>query len=165
VLDYARLGRRLRDKVKRVAAAVAAGEYDERADGSVDVAGERLGPDEVTWRSRSANERGFAARDGLAVALDLAPDEALQREGTARELARAVQELRKQSRLRYGEAVQLAVVGDSPELSSVLDEHAGWLADQCRAVRLTRAPLTEPVGTSEVELAGTRVGLELARAS
>jgi isoleucyl-tRNA synthetase len=163
VLDYAKLGRRLRDKVKTVAAAVAAGRYEERADDSVDVAGERLAPDEVTWRARSANERGFAARDGLAVALDLTPDEALQREATARELARAVQELRKQARLRYGDPVQLAVVGESPELAEVLDEHAQWLADQCRAVALMRTPLPEALGTSTVELAGTQVVLALAR--
>jgi hypothetical protein len=155
----------LRDKVKSVAAAVAAGDYDERADGSVDVAGERLTADELSWRARAASERGFAARDGLAVGLDLAPDVALQREATARELARAVQELRKQSRLRYGDPVHLAVVGDSPELAAVLDEYAGWLVDQCRADTLTRSPLTEAVGTSTVELAGTTVELVLARAS
>ena len=165
VLDYTKLGRRLRDKVKRVAAAVAAGDYDERADGSVDVAGEWLAPDELTWRARAASERGFATRDGLAVELDLSPDEALQREATARELARAVQELRKQSRLRYGDPVHLAVVGDSPELAAVLDEYGGRLVDACRAVTLTRAPLTATVGTSTVEVAGTSVELALARAS
>jgi isoleucyl-tRNA synthetase len=165
VLDYAKLGRRLRDKVKSVAAAVAAGDYLARADGSVDVAGERLAPDELTWRMRAATERGFAARDGLAVALDLAPDEALHREASARELARAVQELRKQSRLGYGDPVHLAVLGESRELAAVLEEYGGWLRDQCRAVALTRTPLADAVGTSTMELAGTRVGLALARAS
>jgi isoleucyl-tRNA synthetase len=164
VLDYAKLGRRLRARVKSVAAAVATGDYHERADGSIDVAGERLAPDELTWRTRTASERGFAVRDGLAVSLDLAPNEELQREGTARELARAVQDLRKQSRLRYSDPVQLAVVGESRELAAVLHEHAGWLADQCRAVVLTRAPLAATIGTSTVELAGTRVELELAHA-
>jgi superfamily II RNA helicase len=118
-----------------------------------------------TCCARAASERGFAARDGVTVALDLAPDEALQREATARELARAVQELRKQSRLRYGDTVHLAVVGESRELAAVLDEYGGWLADQCRAVSLTRAPLVETVGTSSVELAGTSVELALARSS
>jgi isoleucyl-tRNA synthetase len=161
VLDYARLGRRLRGKVKDVAAAVAAGNYRERADGSLEVAGELLAPDELTWRTRAASGRGFAARDGVAVELDLAPDEALQREATARELARAVQELRKQSRLRYADPVQLAVVGESRELAAVLDEYSGWLTDQCRAVELSRAPLDEPVAETTVELAGASVRLAL----
>lgn len=165
VLDYAKLGRRLRGKVKSVAAAAAAGEYVERDDGSVDVAGERLTADELGWRVRATSERGSASREGLVVTLDLATDEALQRETTARELARAVQELRKQSRLRYGEPVKLAVVGDSAELAAVLDEYGGWLVDQCRAETLTRAPLAEIVGTATVELAGSSVELAVARSS
>ena len=165
VLDYAKLGRRLRDKVKRVAAAVAAGAYAECDDGSVDVAGECLTAGEFSWRARPSSERGHASRDGVAVMLDLVPDEALQREATARELARAVQELRKQSRLRYGDRVHLAVVGDSPELAAVLHEYADWLADQCRVETLTRAPLADTVGTSTVELAGTSVVLSLTRSS
>lgn len=44
----------------------------------------------------------------------------------------------------------------------MLAEYAGWLVEQCRAVALSRAPLAAAVGTSTVELAGTRVGLELA---
>jgi isoleucyl-tRNA synthetase len=164
VLDYTKLGRRLRGKVKAVAAAVAVGDYTERADGSVEVAGEQLAPDELTWRTRSAMERGFASRNGVAVALDLEPDEALTREAIARELARAVQELRKRSRLRYGDPVQLAVVGASPELAVVLDEYAGWLVDQCRAVVLTRDPLPGAVGRATIEVAGSSVELALARA-
>jgi isoleucyl-tRNA synthetase len=165
VLDYARLGRRLRAKVKAVAAAVASGDYHEKVDGSVEVAGERLALNEFAWRTRATSERGFAARDGLAVALDLAPGVALQREATARELARAVQELRKEARLRYSDLVRLAVVGESGELALVLDEYAGWLAEQCRVVGLTRSPLSDVVGTSTVELAGATVKLALGRAS
>src|SRR3569832_2714528 len=73
VLDSAKLGRRLRDKVKRVAAAVAAGAYAECDGGSVDVAGACLTAGEFSWRARPSSERGHASRDGLAVVLDLVP--------------------------------------------------------------------------------------------
>ncbi|MFT3694375.1 MAG: isoleucine--tRNA ligase [Kofleriaceae bacterium] len=161
VLDYAKLGRRLRDKVKQVAAAVGGGDFEVAADGSVDVSGERLMPGEFRWRPRAVKQRGFATRDGLAVTLDLVPDEALQREASARDLVRAVQELRKQARLRYSDTVHLAVVGESPELATVLDEYGDWLVDQCRADSLTRAPFADPVATSSVEVAGTCVELSL----
>lgn len=164
LLNYTKLGRRLRSKVKDVAAAVAAGDYAERPDGSVEVAGELLTADELTWRARSTTERGFAARDGLAVALDVQPDEALAREAMARELARAVQELRKSSRLHYGDPVRLAVIGASPELAAVLDEYTSWLVEQCRAVELTRMPLAAAFGCATVEVAGSSVELALARA-
>ncbi len=165
VLDYSKLGKRLRMKVKEVATAVATGEYCERADGSLDVVGTQLAPDEFSWRARAASERGFAARDGLVVELDLALDEPLIRESTARELARAVQDLRKRSRLRYGEPVRLSVVGDSPELAAVLDEHSPWLAEQCSALTVSRNALADPVGASTVDLAGISVALALARAA
>jgi len=51
VLDYGKLGKRLRGAMKAVAAAVAAGAYVERPDGSLEVAGERLDASEVTWRA------------------------------------------------------------------------------------------------------------------
>jgi isoleucyl-tRNA synthetase len=165
VLDYARLGKRLRAKVKEVAAAVAAGAYRANADGSVEAAGERLAPDELTWRTAATSEPGFAARDGLSVVLDLSVDAALLREATARELARAVQDLRKRARLRYGEPVRLSMVGGSPDLAAVLDEHAGWLAEQCCAVAVSRAPLADPACAASVELGGGTVAVALARAA
>ncbi len=164
VLDYAKLGKRLRGRMKDVTAAVAAGAYVENPDGSLDVAGVRVAPDELTWRARATSERGFAARDGLAVELDLSVDEALLREAMARELARAVQDLRKQARLRYGERVNLAMVSDSAELAAVLDEHTGWLADQCCVLQVSREPLADPACVSTVDLGATTVALALARA-
>ena len=167
VLDYAKLGKRLRGKVKEVAAAVAAGAYDEGlvsgglVSGGLVVAGVQLAPDEVTWRTPATSERGFAARDGMAVALDLTVDDALQREATVRELARCVQDLRKRSRLRYGEPVHLAVV--APDLAAVLDEHGGWLADQCCATTLSRLPLANALASSVVELEGGSVQVFVAR--
>jgi isoleucyl-tRNA synthetase len=164
VLDYAKLGKRLRARVKDVAAAVAAGDYRERADGSLEVLGVELAADELSWRTRADHERGFAARDGLAVAFDLEVDAELSREHVARELARAVQDLRKRSHLRYGELVHLAVEGDAPELDAVLEHHGRWLVEQCCALTLSRAPLVDPLGTSTVELARGQVTVALARA-
>jgi uncharacterized protein DUF5915 len=163
VLDYAKLGKRLRAKVKAVAAAVATGDYRANADGSVEVAGETLARDEVTWRAVAASESGFAARDGLVVALDLAVDDVLSREATARELARAVQDLRKRAGLRYGEPVRLAVVGDSAELDGVLAEHGRWLAAQCCAAEVGRVALDDPASETRVELGAATIDVSLAR--
>ena len=61
--------------------------------------------------------------------------------------------------------MRLSVVGDSAELAAVLGEHAGWLAAQCCAVDVSRAPLAAPLGASTVELAGASVALALAPAA
>src|SRR5204863_1178645 len=73
VLDYARLGKRLRDRVKLVAAAVKRGEFRELPDGRFEAAGELLEADEVTRRF-VAHGAAVAAEGGLVVALDLAVD-------------------------------------------------------------------------------------------
>ena len=162
VLDYGKLGKRLRARVKDVAAALTVGDFRELPDGSLDAAGVRVAPDEHTRRARPTSEPGVAARDGLVVALDLEVDPALTRESMARDLSRMVQHLRKRSGLRYADLVRLAVVGGPPELAAVLDEHAAWLGKQCRVVALSRSPLADPVATATVELGGSRVELGLA---
>ena len=65
LLDFAKLGRRLRSQLATVKAAVDAGDYREKSDGSVEVSGVTLAADEVSWRTLSASERGTASRDGL----------------------------------------------------------------------------------------------------
>ncbi|HEV7554553.1 MAG TPA: isoleucine--tRNA ligase, partial [Kofleriaceae bacterium] len=82
VLDYAKLGKRLRGAVKTVAAAIRAGDYVERADGCVEVAGEVLEADELTRRAVVADPSLAAAADGeIVVVLDVTIDDALAREG------------------------------------------------------------------------------------
>jgi hypothetical protein len=150
--------------MKDVARAVAAGAYEEQGTALV-VAGETLAADEFTWRTRSTAEPGFASRDGVAVALDLGVDESLLREANARELARAVQDLRKQARLRYGEPVVVAFVGppgaEVPELAALLDEHERWLAQQCSAVAVLRASLAAALASTTVDVAGTAVSVQV----
>ncbi|HMG54921.1 MAG TPA: isoleucine--tRNA ligase, partial [Kofleriaceae bacterium] len=123
VLDYARLGKRLRGRVKLVAAAVARGDVRELPDGGFEAAGERLAADEVTRRF-VARGAAVAAEGELVVMLELAVDDALAREGLARELNRAVQDLRKQARLDYADRVVIGVAGPSAAIDAMLAEHA-----------------------------------------
>jgi len=161
VLDYALLGKRLRGKVKAVAEAVRAGDITVDAEGRVRVAGELLETHEVTWRVRARADQVVAARDGLVVMLDVSVDEALAREGLARELNRAVQDLRKQARLPYDARVQLAVVAQSEQLDACLHEHGAWLCEQAQGT-LVRTPLGSAVATT-LDLDGSPVTVELQR--
>ena len=65
------------------------------------------------------------------------------------ELARAVQDLRKRAGLRYGEPVQLSVVGDAEVDESALREH-------CSVVAVSRVALANPLSSSNLD------GVELA---
>ena len=64
-------------------------------DGFVEVAGERITADEVEVRADRHQEFALAQDGSWAVALDLELDDELRSEGTARELVRAVNDLRK----------------------------------------------------------------------
>jgi isoleucyl-tRNA synthetase len=157
VLDYAQLGKRLRGKVKAVAAAVRAGAYT--IDGErVRVLDEVLEPHEVTWRVTA--RPGAAARDGFVVVLDLAVDDVLAREGLARELNRAVQDLRKRARLPYAARVRLAVVSQAPVIDACLKDHGAWLCEQASA-ELVRHSLASD-HTTTLDIDDMPVTLELA---
>jgi isoleucyl-tRNA synthetase len=156
VLDFGRVGKRLRERVKAVAAAVKRGDVRELPDGRVEAAGELLDADEVTRRFVARPGTAAAAAGDLVVALDLAVDAALAREALARELSRCVQDLRKRAKLAYGDPIRLAVVGDGDELDASLREHEAWLREQCIATSLVRTPLPGALAT-QLDLGGAAV--------
>ncbi|HEX3475040.1 MAG TPA: isoleucine--tRNA ligase [Kofleriaceae bacterium] len=161
VLDYARLGKRLRDRVKPVAAAVRRGEVRALPDGRFEAAGELLAADEVSRRF-VARGAAAAAEGGLVVTLDLTVDDALAREGLARELNRAVQDLRKQARLAYADRVVVGVTGASDAVDRMLADHAAWLGEQALAT-VTRTQLADPLGSAVLEVGDAAVEVSIAR--
>jgi isoleucyl-tRNA synthetase len=89
------IGPRLGRKVQDVLKALRAGEQTVRADGSVEVAGEVLTPEEVTISTRA--KPGFAAAeaDGYTLVLDTRLTPELVEAGLARELVHRIQTMRK----------------------------------------------------------------------
>jgi isoleucyl-tRNA synthetase len=76
------------------------------------------------------------AGDGaFAVALDLAIDDVLRSEGLARELVRALNDLRKRRGLALDDRVRLEVAADG-ELAEALRRHRDWVAGEVLAVAL-----------------------------
>jgi isoleucyl-tRNA synthetase len=163
-LDYTRLGKKLRGDVKRVQAAVSAGEY-QLLDGGARLlaAGIELGPDEFTFRYQTRDEQtGVAAENDLVVLLGLQSTPELVVEGQVRDLNRGVQDLRKQARLAYADRIRLSVVGPAPIIAT-LEPHFAWIAEQALAVEISRAPLPAPLAESSVDLGEETVQIALAR--
>src|SRR5262249_25857268 len=121
-----------------------------------------LEAEEVTRRF-VAQDAAVAAEGGLVVALDLALDDALAREGLARELNRTVQDLRKQARLDYAERVVIGLAGASPTIDAMLADHAAWLAEQATAT-VTRRALADPIGAAMFEAGDATIEVSIARA-
>jgi isoleucyl-tRNA synthetase len=106
-----------------IAAAVARGETQRF---TVDGREIELAPDDLLVESVSAEGFACAEESGYLVGLDTTLNEALRREGLARELVRAVQDARKQAGLEVSDRIVLMVEGDEA-VDDALREHREYL--------------------------------------
>jgi isoleucyl-tRNA synthetase len=96
-----------------------------------------------------------------AVALDLTIDEALRREGWAREVVRAVQNLRKDSGLNVGDRIALALEGDE-ELVGAAREWESWIAGEVLAVSVAHDGSGDAGAAGSTDITIDGLGLRLA---
>jgi isoleucyl-tRNA synthetase len=143
VPNFRALGPRLGPKVNAVKQALAEADGSAlqrqlEADGWIEVAGERLTAAEVEVRAADHDALALAEEAGWAVALDLELDDELRREGLARELVRAINDLRKEQGFEIADRVTVAVAG--PEaVTAAIDAHRAWIAGEVLATDLAIA--------------------------
>jgi isoleucyl-tRNA synthetase len=103
-----------------------------------------------------------ASEAGYSVALDLEIDDVLRREGLARELVRALNDLRKRQGLALDERITLEIGADG-DVATAVDEHRDWIAGEVLAseLRSGAAPNGEELGVGDG--APVRVVLERER--
>ena len=132
--DFPVLGPRIGPKVKEVAAALAAGDYEVRDDGSVFAAGEVLAPNEVVRTETVTVEGWGVAQDGnLSVAVDLDLDDDLIMEGRVYDLVRALNEQRKQEGLDLTDRISLRLPSEHADL---VERHGEWIASEVLATSI-----------------------------
>ncbi len=155
-----KIGKRLGSAIPAVMAAARSGDVAIEADGSVTLAGITLAPDEVEIQATPRPGTAVAHHDGLVVVLDTALDPELVAEGDARELARAIQELRREAGLELDDRIDLWV-GPVP---SAVSAHLGTVASDTLAAVVDGDP---PVGAAQasVDLDGGSVVIALRRRS
>ena len=134
VPNFRALGPRLGAKVQEVRAALAAGDYELGDDGVVQVAGEQLVAGEYELRSHA--REGFEAQtDGsLVVAIDTRITDELALEGTARDVVRFLQNVRKELGFDVSDRIAVQFAAD-PRGAEVLDAHGDWIAREVLAER------------------------------
>jgi isoleucyl-tRNA synthetase len=170
--NFRQLGPKLGRQVQEVAAAL------ERDDGTLASAlarddsvtlslgnGEKisLSPEDVELTQRTRSGWGVASDGAVTVALDLEPDQELRREGLARELVRAVQDLRKSAGLEVSDRIVLGIEAPG-EIAPALETHRDFLAQEVLAVEVRWEPVDRPAGVTDVSLDGTTVRASLRRA-
>ncbi|MBV8560706.1 MAG: isoleucine--tRNA ligase, partial [Acidimicrobiia bacterium] len=112
VPNFGTLGPRLKGRINEVKRALADADASAlksalEEQGSVEVAGERLTAEDVEFRANQHAEFALANEGAWAVALDLEVDEALRVEGTARELVRALNQVRKDAGLAITDRIAI----------------------------------------------------------
>jgi isoleucyl-tRNA synthetase len=125
-----KLGPKLGPQLGSVREALAAGEFEELADGRFRAAGHELEPDEVLVERGGREGWAVASADGVTVALDLGLDADLLLEGEAYELIHRVNSLRKELGFELSDRIVLTV----PETQrGLVDTHGEWIAREVLA--------------------------------
>jgi isoleucyl-tRNA synthetase len=153
-----RIGKRLGASIPAVMAAARSGDVRFESDGSVTLAGITLGPDDVEIQATPRPGTAVAEHDGLVVVLDTVLTPELVVEGDARELQRAIQDLRKEAALELDDRVDLWVRGASSGLAAHLPSVA---AETLAAIADGEPP--DGLASATVELEGGPVVIALRR--
>jgi isoleucyl-tRNA synthetase len=125
--------------------------------GYVEVAGERLTADDVEVRASQAESFAVAQDGAWAVALDLEIDDDLRVEGAARELIRALNDLRKEVGLELTDRIAVTIDA-GPRVRAAVENHGPWIASEVLAEALTFGE-----GARQLDIDGEELGVSLER--
>jgi isoleucyl-tRNA synthetase len=168
--NYRALGPRFGKQMPQVAAAVAALDPGHvagavRAGGvvaiNVDGHDHELGADDLLLAMQPLEGYQLEREGSHAVALELELDEALRREGTAREIVHAIQNARKAAGLQVEDRIEL-LLGGHHELLDAVREHESYVSGETLAT-LVRYDAADDDGTG-VAVDGLPLRIAVARA-
>jgi isoleucyl-tRNA synthetase len=146
-----KIGKRLGPAIPAVMAAAREGAVEFNADGSVTLAGVSLAPDEVEIIATPRPGTAVAGDEGLVVVIDTEVTPELLAEGDARELQRAIQDLRKEAGLELDDRIDVWVAG----LPEAVAPHLDTVAAEVLADAVTVGPPDGATATMQgsIELA------------
>jgi isoleucyl-tRNA synthetase len=156
-----KIGRKLGGAIPAVMTAASQGQFEILPDGSVSLAGQVLAPDEVEIVATPRPGTAVAHNEGLVVVIDTQLTPELRAEGDARELQRAIQDLRKEAGLALDDRIDLWLDGLPTEVAAHVDSIASeTLADK---VVLGPAPKGKAIARGSVEVGAGTVTIALRR--
>jgi isoleucyl-tRNA synthetase len=164
-----RFGGRVRDVARILAASDAhalVGDLESQGRVTIELDGEHVTLTAEELDVRIEGREGFSlARDGAyGVALDLDLNDDLIAEGVAREVVRAIQDLRKSSGLAVDDRIELWLSTDDDDIARALDIHREAVAGEVLARTVTREPPPSDVARDSLSLDGPALFFGLRKA-
>jgi len=159
-----KVGKRLGSKIPEVMAAARDGRFEIHPDGSVTLAGVTVAADEVEIQASPKPGTAVAHDQGLVAVIDTELTPELIAEGDARELQRAIQDLRKDAGLALDDRIEVWVDG----LQAGVEAHLAQVAVETLADAIVagRPPDADPaIVRSSIDLSGGSVQLAIRRIS
>jgi isoleucyl-tRNA synthetase len=149
--------------LKEISAALAGFGHDEvarlEAGASIEIAGVALNLEHVLLQRKSSGESAVATDGELTVVLHTHVDEALGREGIAREFISVLQNARRDADLEVSDRIKVSWSCDDAQTAAALREHSEAIAKETLA-----SEFVEGGAEQRVEVNGVAVGYTLARA-
>jgi isoleucyl-tRNA synthetase len=135
-LNFPVLGAKLGAAIREVSKAAKDGAWVQGAEGAVEIAGHTLGPGEFELRYAGRAGLTAAGDRNLLVVIDTAITEELLREGYAREIIRAVQDLRKQSGYNVEDRITVLYETADERVRAVIAIFGKYIAEETLALEL-----------------------------
>jgi isoleucyl-tRNA synthetase len=152
-----KIGKKLGSRIPEIMAAARENRFQVHADGSVTLGGVTLGPDEVEILATPRPGTAVAHDEGLVVVIDTELTNELRAEGDARELQRAIQDLRKDAALELDDRIVVWIDGLTPAVAA----HLGAVADETLADEVIQGLAPDGLTPIEVSLDGATVRVAL----
>jgi len=148
------LGPRLGGDVQKVFGAAKSGAWSQNDDGSIEIAGYTLTPEEYDLNVRPTDGVTAAAlpSNDTVVALDTEVTPDLEAEGLARDIVRAVQEARKTENLVVTDRIALTL-DLRDEVAAAVRQHEAYVAEQTLSTSVSYGTTAD--GAHDAAAAGT----------
>jgi isoleucyl-tRNA synthetase len=134
------------------------GRFTQNADGTVAVGQYNLLPDEVEISFVGKQGLSVESENGVVVALSTEITPQLELEGDARDLVRAIQDLRKDADLEFSDRITLGIRG----ADDVIATHREYVMNETLATSVV-AEVRTPLATKTVEIGKRSVQISLAK--
>lgn len=155
-VDAKQVGRKFGKKTQELIQAGKAGDYTMNDDGTVELCGEKIQAGEYELNFICEEGLEAEATPNVVVLLDTEISNELEIEGYAREIIRAVQDLRKSSGFEVSDRINVTYQTDSEKLQQTLATHQETIGNEVLAENIN-------AGTADatIEIEGQSLGLKL----